>query len=67
MSFFSQDIASHLVPEYHEKYLLDSLLEDDVDDDLDLIDIVIDNWKGRLFVEKKKIWWKGMCELDISS
>ena len=67
MSFFSQDIASHLVPEYHEKYLLKDLLDDDVDDDCGPIDIVIDSWRERVLVEKKRIWWKGMCEMDISS
>nr|AAD20103.1 hypothetical protein [Arabidopsis thaliana] len=60
----SKDFPSILVPAYHEKYLLKDLLDDDVDDDCGPIDIVIDK---RLLVEKKRIWWKGMCEMDISS
>ncbi|CAB72487.1 putative protein [Arabidopsis thaliana] len=63
----TKDFPSILVPAYHEKYLLKDLLDDDVDDDCGPIDIVIDSWRERLLVENSRIWWKGMCEMDISS
>ncbi|XP_019097366.1 PREDICTED: uncharacterized protein At3g43530-like [Camelina sativa] len=59
-------IISILEPDMDEKHLLTHIIDDGFDDGIGVIDPLVDSWRDRLIVQKKKIWWKGLYKLDLA-
>lgn len=54
-------------PDADEKQLLSRIIDDGVDGGIGFIDPVVDSWRERLIVQRKKICWKDLYELDLGS
>ncbi|CAB51205.1 putative protein [Arabidopsis thaliana] len=59
------DISSILEPDMDERKMLSRVVEKHVDDGIGYIDPIVDSWRERLIVEKKKIFWRSLYQADI--
>ena len=48
-----------------ERKMLSRVVEKHVDDGIGYIDPIVDSWRERLIVEKKKIFWRSLYQADI--
>ncbi|CAD5324485.1 unnamed protein product [Arabidopsis thaliana] len=61
----NKDISSILEPDMDERKMLSRVVEKHVDDGIGYIDPIVDSWRERLIVEKKKIFWRSLYQADI--
>ncbi|CAD5324478.1 unnamed protein product [Arabidopsis thaliana] len=61
----NEDISSILEPDMDERNMLSRVVEKHVDDGIGYIDPIVDSWRERLIVEKKKIFCRSLYQADI--